>query len=157
MRSIAGSGVIGSAPLIGSSGTQLEMCVPDPMNVGAELPGTRLGYPMDFRSKQGIPDRSRAARYPMTCPMRAKSVPRLDCYRSQVRRSAGDGIRRRNRRTWIAFLGGIGLLGAALLASMTRAIPDLITTVAALMGVAGMIYGVATGTLMVFDRRPDDK
>lgn len=86
-----------------------------------------------------------------------RSVPRLDCYRWQVRRSAGDGIRRRNRRTWIAFLGGIGLLGAALLASMTRAIPDLITTVASLMGVAGMIYGVATGTLMVFDRKPDDK
>ena len=85
------------------------------------------------------------------------SVPGLDCYRWQVRRSAGDGIRRRNRRTWIAFLGGIGLLGAALLASMTRAIPDLITTVAALMGVVGMIYGVATGTLMVFDRKPDDK
>jgi hypothetical protein len=40
---------------------------------------------------------------------------------------------------------------------MTRAIPDLITTVAALMGVAGMIYGVATGTLMVFDRKPNDQ
>ena len=86
-----------------------------------------------------------------------RSVPRLDCYRWQVRRSAGDGIRGRNRRAWIAFLGGIGVLGAALLASMMRAIPDLITTVAALMGVAGMIYGVATGTLMVFDRKLDDK
>jgi hypothetical protein len=56
----------------------------------------------------------------------------------------------------MAFIGGIGLLGVALLTSMTSAVPDQITTVAAIIGVAGMIYGVATGTLMVFDRRSDE-
>jgi hypothetical protein len=69
---------------------------------------------------------------------------------------AGDGRRPASRRSWIAFLGGFGLVGVALLASLTNVVSDLITTVAALLGVAGMIYGVATGVLFVFDRRPDE-
>jgi hypothetical protein len=42
-----------------------------------------------------------------------------------------------------------GLVGVALLASSTNVVPDLITTVAAIVGVAAMIYGVATSMLIV--------
>jgi hydrogenase/urease accessory protein HupE len=50
----------------------------------------------------------------------------------------------------------VGLVGVALLASSTNVVPDLITTVAAIVGVAAMIHGVATGTLIVFNREPDE-
>jgi hypothetical protein len=73
-----------------------------------------------------------------------------------VQRSAGDGARRAGRRSLITFLGGVGLVAVALLASMTNVVPDLITTVAAIVGVAAMVYGVATGTLIVLNREPDE-
>ena len=44
----------------------------------------------------------------------------------------------------------------AVLASMTRVVPDLITTVAGIAGVAGIIYGVSTGVLVVLNREPDE-
>ena len=56
----------------------------------------------------------------------------------------------------MAFLGGLALLAVALLGSLTSVIPDLITTVAAIIGIAGMIYGVATGILIVVNREPDE-
>jgi uncharacterized membrane protein YdjX (TVP38/TMEM64 family) len=71
-----------------------------------------------------------------------------------MRQSAGDELRRAARRSWIALLGGLGLVGVAVLISLTRAVPDPITTVAAIVGVAGMIYGVVTGTLIVLNREP---
>jgi hypothetical protein len=46
-------------------------------------------------------------------------------------------------------------VGVALLASSTNVVPDLITTVAAIVAGAAMIYGVATGILIVFNREPD--
>jgi hypothetical protein len=61
-----------------------------------------------------------------------------------------------SQRSWIAFLGGLGLVAGAVLASLTGVAPDLITTVAAIVGVAGMIYGVATGMLIVLNREPDE-
>ena len=73
-----------------------------------------------------------------------------------MRRSAGDEVRRAAQRSWIAFLGGIGLVGSAVLASLTSVVPDLITTVAAIVGVTGMIYGVVTGMLVVLNRDPDE-
>lgn len=73
-----------------------------------------------------------------------------------MRRSAGDELRRAARRSWIVFLGGIGLVGVAVLASLMRVVPDVITTVAAILGVTGMIYGVVTGTLIVLNREPDE-
>jgi uncharacterized membrane protein len=73
-----------------------------------------------------------------------------------VQRSAGDELRRANQRSWIAFVGGLGLLAIALLGTLTRVIPDLITTAFAIVGVAGMIYGVATGILIVVNREPDE-
>jgi hypothetical protein len=66
MRPVAGSGVIGSARPIGSSGTHLEMCVPDPMDLGTDPPGTRWGYPMSFPLKTRGSGRSRADRVPAT-------------------------------------------------------------------------------------------
>ena len=56
----------------------------------------------------------------------------------------------------MALLGGLGLVGGAVLASLTGVVPDLITTVAAIVGVAGMIYGVATGIQIVLNREPDE-
>ena len=56
----------------------------------------------------------------------------------------------------VAFLGGLALLAVALLGSLTSVIPDLITAVAAIIGIAGMIYGVATGILIVVNREPDE-
>jgi hypothetical protein len=47
-------------------------------------------------------------------------------------------------------------VGGAVLASLTGVAPDLITTLAAIVGVAGMIYGVATGMLIVLNREPDE-
>ena len=47
-------------------------------------------------------------------------------------------------------------MSVAILASLTSVLPDLITTVAAIMGVVGMIYGVATGVLIVLNREPDE-
>jgi hypothetical protein len=46
-------------------------------------------------------------------------------------------------------------VGVALLVSLTSVVPDLITTVATIVGVAGMIYAVATGTLIDLRGEPD--
>jgi hypothetical protein len=66
-----------------------------------------------------------------------------------MRRSAGDESRRAGRRSWIALLSGIGLVGGAVLASLTGIVPDSITTVAAIVGVGAMMYGVGSGMLVV--------
>jgi uncharacterized membrane protein YdcZ (DUF606 family) len=71
-----------------------------------------------------------------------------------VQQSAGDELRQASQRSWIALLGG--LVGIAIMASLTSGLPDLITTVAAIIGVAGMIYGVAIGVLIVLNREPDE-
>jgi uncharacterized membrane protein YdjX (TVP38/TMEM64 family) len=73
-----------------------------------------------------------------------------------VQQSAGDELRRASQRSWIALLGGLGPVGVVILASLTSVLPDLITTVAAIIGVAGVIYGVATGVLIVLKREPDE-
>jgi hypothetical protein len=73
-----------------------------------------------------------------------------------VRRSAEDELQRARQRSWTAFLASIGLVVGAVLASMTRVVPDLVTTVAGIAGVAGIIYGVATGVLVVLNREPDE-
>jgi hypothetical protein len=54
-----------------------------------------------------------------------------------------ESIWRSNRLSWIAFLGGLGLLGVAILVSILGIVPELVSTAAAIVGVAGMIYGVA--------------
>jgi hypothetical protein len=52
----------------------------------------------------------------------------------------------------IAFLGGLGLLAAALIA--TGAFPVL-STVTALVGIAAMIYGVVAGVMVLLNRDDD--
>jgi hypothetical protein len=73
-------------------------------------------------------------------------------YLHSVQQSAGNHPRQLGRRSWIAFLGGLGLLAAALLA--TGAFPVL-STVAALVGIAVMIYGLVAGVMVVFNRDDD--
>jgi hypothetical protein len=74
-----------------------------------------------------------------------------------VWRSAEDELRRARQRSWAAFLGSIGLVVGAVLASMTRVVPDLVTTLAGMAGVAAIIYGVSTGVLVVLNREPDEE
>jgi hypothetical protein len=69
-----------------------------------------------------------------------------------VQRSAGNDPRQWSRRSWIAFLAGLGLLTVALIA--TGAFP-LLSTVAALVGIAAMIYGVVAGVMVLLNRDDD--
>ena len=67
--------------------------------------------------------------------------------------------RRSNRLSWIAFLGGVGLLGVAILVSMLDiVVRELVSTAIAIaiVGVAGMIYGVAAGALVATSRDARD-
>ena len=73
-------------------------------------------------------------------------------YLHSVQRSAGNDPRQWSRRSWIAFLAGLGLLAAALIA--TGAFPVL-STVAALVGIAAMIYGVVAGVMVLLNRDDD--
>jgi hydrogenase/urease accessory protein HupE len=68
-----------------------------------------------------------------------------------MQESAGKGLRQL-RRSWIAFLVGLGLIAAGLLA--TGAFPVL-STVAAIVGIAAMIYGLAAGVMVVLNRDAD--
>ncbi|MGH3340856.1 MAG: hypothetical protein ACRDPL_18770 [Propionibacteriaceae bacterium] len=69
-----------------------------------------------------------------------------------MQRSAGNNPRQSGRRSWIAFLCGLGLLGAALLG--TGAFPAL-STVTAIVGIAAMIYGLAVGVMVVLNWHDD--
>ena len=73
-------------------------------------------------------------------------------YSHSVQRSARNDPRRSSRRSWIAFLGGLGLFAAGLIA--TNSFPVL-STVTALVGIAAMIYGVVAGVMVVFNRDND--
>jgi len=65
---------------------------------------------------------------------------------------AGNNPRRASRRSLIAFLGGLALLAAALLA--TGLFPVL-STVVAIVGIAAVIYGLAAGVMIVLNREDD--
>jgi uncharacterized membrane protein HdeD (DUF308 family) len=69
-----------------------------------------------------------------------------------MQRSTGKNPRRASRRSLIAFLGGVGLLAAGLLA--TDLFP-MASTVAAIVGIAVMIYGLAAGAMIVLNREDD--
>jgi hypothetical protein len=71
-----------------------------------------------------------------------------------VQRSAGNDPRQSGRRSLIAFLGGLGLLAAALLASLAGFFAVL-STVTAIVGVAAMVYGLAAGVMVVLNRDDD--
>jgi hypothetical protein len=65
---------------------------------------------------------------------------------------AGNSTRRASRRSLIAFLGGLALLAAALL---TTGLLPVLSTVAAIVGIAAMIYGLAAGVMIVLNREDD--
>ena len=74
---------------------------------------------------------------------------------STMEQSPGE-VRRSGRLSWIAFLGGTCLLGLAVLASILRLVPDLVSTVAAILGVAAMFTGLVIGVLIVLQRDRDE-
>ena len=71
------------------------------------------------------------------------------CYRLPMGRVS---VRRSNRLSWITFLGGLGILVVAILVSILGIVSDLVSTAAAIVGVTGMIYGVAAGALVATSR-----
>ena len=74
------------------------------------------------------------------------------CYLHSVQLSPGNDARQWSRRSWIAFLGGIGLLAAGLIATGTF---PMLSTVVALVGIAAMLYGVVAGVMVVLNRDDD--
>jgi peptidoglycan/LPS O-acetylase OafA/YrhL len=79
-------------------------------------------------------------------------VPTHFRYLRSMQRSGRQQPSAARRRSLIAFLGGLGLLAAALLA--TGVFP-MISTVIAIIGVAAMIYGLAAGVMVVLNREDD--
>ena len=69
-----------------------------------------------------------------------------------MQRSAGNDPLQSGRRSLIAFLGGIGLLAAALLATSAFRV---LSTVTAIVGIAAMIYGLAAGVMVLLNRDDD--
>ena len=66
-----------------------------------------------------------------------------------------DQIRRRKRRCNRAVLAGLSLLAVALLTSGLRLLPDLATTLAAVVGVCLVMYGVNGAWLIFYERDSD--
>ena len=64
-------------------------------------------------------------------------------------------IRRRKRRCNQAVLAGLFLLAAALLVSGLHLLPDLATTLVAIMGFSLVMYGVHVGWVIVYERESD--
>ena len=76
----------------------------------------------------------------------------LTGYRRSVQLSGGNDPRQWSRRSWIAFLGGVGLLAAGLVATGTF---PVLSTVIAIVGIAAMLYGVVAGVMVVLNRDDD--
>jgi hypothetical protein len=66
-----------------------------------------------------------------------------------------DEIRRRKRRSTKAVLAGLSLMAVALLASALRLLPDLATTVAAIVGFSLLMYGVHVAWIIFYERESD--
>ena len=64
----------------------------------------------------------------------------------------GNDPRQWSRRSWIAFLGGLGLLAAGLIGTGTF---PMLSTVVAVVGIAAMIYGVVAGVMVVLNQEDD--
>jgi hypothetical protein len=65
------------------------------------------------------------------------------------------GVRRRKRRSTRAVVAGLSEIAAALLVSTWRLLPDLMTTLAAIIGFGVFSYGVYLGWQLFYDREPD--
>ena len=64
-------------------------------------------------------------------------------------------IRRRKRRSTEAVLAGLSLMVVALLVSSLRLLPDLATTLAAIVGFSQVMYGVHVGWVIFYERESD--
>ncbi|HEY5847377.1 MAG TPA: hypothetical protein VIT42_11375 [Microlunatus sp.] len=67
----------------------------------------------------------------------------------------GDEIREQKRRCNRAVLIGVIMMGAALLTSAWDLLPQLFTTLAAVVGFAHLMYGVHVGWQVFYDREHD--
>ena len=67
----------------------------------------------------------------------------------------GDEIREQKRRCTRAVLIGLIMMAAALLASAWELLPQLFTTLAAVVGFAHLMYGVHVGWQVFYDRESD--
>ena len=66
-----------------------------------------------------------------------------------------DEIRRRKRRSTKAVLAGLSLMAVALLVSSLPLLPDLATTLAAIVGFSLVMYGVHVGWVIFYERESD--
>jgi hypothetical protein len=66
-----------------------------------------------------------------------------------------DEIRRRKRRSTKAVLAGLSLMAVALLVSSLRMLPDAATTLAAIVGLCLVMYGVHLGWVIFYERESD--
>jgi hypothetical protein len=65
------------------------------------------------------------------------------------------GIGSRKRRSTKAVVAGLSEIAAALLVSTWKLVPDLVTTLAAIIGFGAFTYGVYLGWQLFYDREPD--
>jgi hypothetical protein len=63
--------------------------------------------------------------------------------------------KRRKRRSTRAVLAGLSEIAAALVVSTWRLVPDLVTTLAAIIGFGVFSYGVYLSWQLYYDREPD--
>ncbi|HZA33117.1 MAG TPA: hypothetical protein VE462_16555 [Propionibacteriaceae bacterium] len=77
-------------------------------------------------------------------------------YRLHMAERSPEDVRRLGRLSWITFLGGICLLGVAVTVSMLSLVPELVSTIAAILGVLGMFSGLVAGVLIVLNRDRDE-
>lgn len=64
-------------------------------------------------------------------------------------------IRGHQRRANRAVMVGLGVMALALLVSSWDVVPPLATTVAAMVGLVLLMYGVHVGWLVFYEREPD--
>jgi hypothetical protein len=71
--------------------------------------------------------------------------------------TTGEEFRRTRRRSSIALAVGLVLITGAVLLSMNRLAPDVVTTVAGIAGVLAICYGLVTQvTTLLNNREPDE-
>ena len=66
-------------------------------------------------------------------------------------------VSRNRRASTVAFVAGVLLVVGAVVGTVSGLMPDLVATLLGLVGVAAIVYGIATGALValnVFDRDP---
>lgn len=67
-----------------------------------------------------------------------------------------DDRRRAARLSTAAAVAGVLFMAIAAVGTVQRWLPDLASTVLGILGVVGLIYGLATGIRVVLEREPDE-